>query len=296
MSHIAQTSAEQVTVPMLGRWKQEGRRIVMMTAYDSTMARIADPVVDVILVGDSVANVCLGFDNTLPVSMAMMEHHLDAVIRTKPRALVIVDMPFLSYHLSVAETVRNAGGFLQRGAAAVKLEGGANRVEVVRAVVGAEIPVMGHLGLTPQSVNVMGGFKVQGRSSNDATRLLDDALRLQDAGCFALLLEGIPAELAARATDVLTIPTIGIGAGVGCSGQVLVFHDVLGLIQGHRAKFVRTYVDGFDVLQGALSNWAADVRNGTFPASEESYHLSEAVADSVEKWEPSQTTGSERLK
>ena len=287
MSHISETSQEQVTIPSLQRWKQEGRRIVMVTAYDSAMARIADPVVDIILIGDSVGNVCLGFDNTLPVSMAMMEHHLEAVTRTKPRALVIVDMPFLSYHLSVAETVRNAGGFLQRGAAAVKLEGGARRAEVVRALVDCEIPVMGHLGLTPQSVNVMGGFKVQGRSGGDATRLLDDALRLQDAGCFAMLLEGIPAELAARATELLTIPTIGIGAGPHCSGQVLVFHDVLGLIQGHRAKFVRTYTDGFALLQDGLSRWATDVRSGAFPAQEESYHLPEAVIDTVAKWKPS---------
>jgi len=287
MSHISEKSVEQVTIPSLQRWKQEGRRIVMMTAYDSTMARIADPVVDVILVGDSVGNTCLGFDNTLPVSMAMMEHHLEAVIRTKPRSLVLADMPFLSYHLSVADTIRNAGSLLQRGAAGVKLEGGARRADVVRALVDAEIPVMGHLGLTPQSVNVMGGFKVQGRSSGDATRLLDDALRLQDAGCFAMLLEGIPAELAARATELLTIPTIGIGAGVGCSGQVLVFHDVLGLIQGHRAKFVRTYIDGFALLQDGLSRWAADVRSGAFPTPEESYHLPKALIDTVAKWEPS---------
>jgi len=287
MSHISETSTERVTIPLLQRWKQEGRRLVMVTAYDAAAARIVDPVVDMILVGDSVGNTCLGFDNTLPVSMAMMEHHLDAVIRTKPRALVLVDMPFLSYHVSVAETIRNAGSFMQRGAAAVKLEGGANRVEVVRALVDSEIPVMGHLGLTPQSVNVMGGFKVQGRSGDAATRLLDDALRLQDAGCFAMLLEGIPMELAARATELLTIPTIGIGAGAGCSGQVLVYHDVLGLIQGHRAKFVRTYANGFEYLQDAVSRWAADVRGGTFPAVEESYRLPEAVVETVAKWKPS---------
>lgn len=170
----------------------------MTTAYDAVTARIADSIVDVILVGDSVGNVCLGFDDTLPVSMAMMNHHLEAVARTKPRALLVADMPFLSFHLSPEETIRNAGGLLQRGADAVKLEGGAKRVEMVRALVDCEIPVMGHLGLTPQSVNVMGGFKVQGRKADDALRLLDDARRLQEAGCFALVLEGIPAELAAR--------------------------------------------------------------------------------------------------
>ncbi|MGY4345288.1 3-methyl-2-oxobutanoate hydroxymethyltransferase [Bradyrhizobium sp. GM7.3] len=161
----------------------------------------------------------------------------------------MADMPFLSFHLSPEETIRNAGGFLQRGADAVKLEGGAKRVEMVRALVDCEIPVMGHLGLTPQSVNIMGGFKVQGRKADDALRLLDDAHRLQEAGCFALVLEGIPAELAQRATESLSIPTIGIGAGPGCSGQVLVFHDVLGLTEGRRAKFVRAYADGFQLLQ-----------------------------------------------
>lgn len=269
---------------MLQRWKREDRRLVMTTAYDAVTARIADSVVDIILVGDSVGNVCLGFDNTLPVSVAMMNHHLEAVARTKPRALLIADLPFLSFHLGAEETIRNAGGFLQRGAAAVKLEGGAKRIEIVRALVDCEIPVMGHLGLTPQSVNVMGGFKVQGRSADDAVRLLDDAYRLQEAGCFGLVLEGIPTELAARATESLDIPTIGIGAGSGCSGQVLVFHDVLGLTRAHRPKFVRAYADGFDLLQGALSSWATDVRSGAFPGLQESYRLPEALADPIASW------------
>lgn len=195
---------------------------MMIPAYDAVTARIAAPVVDIVLVGDSVGNVCLGFENTLPVSMAMMNHHLEAVARTRPRALLVADMPFLSFHLGTEDTIRNAGGLLQRGADAVKLEGGAKRVEMIRALVDCEIPVMGHLGLTPQSVNVMGCFKVQGRKADDALRLLEDAHRLQEAGCFALVLEGIPAELAARATETLNIPTIGIGAGPGCSGQVLV--------------------------------------------------------------------------
>jgi 3-methyl-2-oxobutanoate hydroxymethyltransferase len=271
---------------MLQRWKRKGRRLVMTTAYDAVTARIADSVVDIILVGDSVGNVCLGFDNTLPVSVAMMNHHLEAVVRTRPRALLVADMPFLSFHLGIEETLRNAGGFLQRGAAAVKLEGGTKRIETVRALVDCEIPVMGHLGLTPQSVNVMGGFKVQGRSADDALRLLDDAYRLQEAGCFALVLEGIPAELAARATESLEIPTIGIGAGSDCSGQVLVFHDVLGLTQGHRPKFVRAYANGFQLLQDALSNWAADVRSGSFPGAQESCRLPEALGDPIANWAP----------
>ncbi|MDA9476889.1 3-methyl-2-oxobutanoate hydroxymethyltransferase [Bradyrhizobium sp. CCBAU 65884] len=286
MSHVLQPRIEKVTIPLLRRWKQEGRRIVMTTAYDAVSARIADPLVDIVLVGDSVGNVCLGFDNTLPVSMAMMNHHLEAVARTRPRALVVADMPYLSFHLSPEETIRNAGGFLQRGADAVKLEGGARRLEMVRALVDCEIPVMGHLGLTPQSVNVMGGFKVQARTADDALRLLEDAHSLQEAGCFALVLEGIPAELAARATETLMIPTIGIGAGPFCSGQVLVFHDVLGLTAGHRPKFVRTYADGFGLLKDALSRWASDVRDGSFPSAEESYPLPEGLGDVIAQWTP----------
>lgn len=290
MSHISEPPVERVTIPVLQRWKGERRRAVMTTAYDAVTARIADPIVDIILVGDSVGNVCLGFDNTLPVSMAMLNHHLEAVARTKPHALLVADMPFLSFHLSPEETIRNAGGFLQRGADAVKLEGGAKRAEIVRALVDCEIPVMGHLGLTPQSVNVMGGFKVQGRNADDALRLLDDAHRLQEAGCFALVLEGIPAELATRVTETLTIPTIGIGAGPSCSGQVLVFHDVLGLTESHRPKFVRTYVEGFRLLQEALSRWAADVRDGAFPTAQESYRLPQALSDAIVNWAPSNPT------
>ncbi len=290
MSHVLEPAAERVTIPLLRRWKDEGRRLAMTTAYDAVSARIADPIVDIMLVGDSVGNVCLGFDNTLPVSVAMMNHHLEAVSRTSPRALLVADMPFLSFHLGAEETIRNAGGFLQRGADAVKLEGGAKRVETVRALIDCEIPVMGHLGLTPQSVNVMGGFKVQGRKVDDALRLLDDAHRLQEAGCFALVLEGIPAELAARATESLAIPTIGIGAGPTCSGQVLVFHDVLGLTEGYHPKFVRTYVDGFQLLQESLSRWVADVRNGAFPAAQESYRLPEDLSDTIASWTPSNRT------
>ncbi|MGV7217533.1 3-methyl-2-oxobutanoate hydroxymethyltransferase [Bradyrhizobium sp. UFLA05-112] len=290
MSHNSDTPVKRVTIPAMQRWKGEGRRVVMTTAYDAVTARIADPVVDIILIGDSVGNVCLGYDNTLPVSMAMMNHHLEAVARTKPHALLVADMPFLSFHLSPEETIRNAGGFLQRGADAVKLEGGAKRAEIVRALVDCEIPVMGHLGLTPQSVNVMGGFKVQGRKADDALRLLDDAYRLQEAGCFAIVLEGIPAELAARATEILTIPTIGIGAGPSCSGQVLVFHDVLGLTEGRRPKFVRTYVEGFRLLQEPLSHWAEDVRNGAFPTPQESYRLPEGMSEALSNWAPSNPT------
>jgi 3-methyl-2-oxobutanoate hydroxymethyltransferase len=281
-----------VTIPLLQQWVRNGQRLVMTTAYDAVTARLADPIVDMLLVGDSVGNVCLGFDNTLPVSMAMMNHHLEAVARTKPRALLVADMPYLSYHLSLDDTLCNAGGFLQRGAAAVKLEGGAKRVETIRALVECEIPVMGHLGLTPQSVHAMGGFKVQGRRAEDAIRILEDAHRLQEAGCFALVLEGIPTELAGRITQSIRIPTIGIGAGPHCSGQVLVLHDVLGLTQGHRPKFVRTYVDGFDLMKQALAHWAEDVRRGAFPSSAEAYALPADVQTAVAAWAPHRSANS----
>jgi 3-methyl-2-oxobutanoate hydroxymethyltransferase len=287
MSHLPAESRPRVALPQLQAWHHAGRKLVMVTAYDSATARIADAAgVDIILVGDSVGNVCLGFENTLPVSMAMMNHHLEAVARTRPCAFLMADMPYLSYHLSVEDTVRNAGGFLQRGAQAVKLEGGAKRLPMIHALIDAEIPVMGHLGLTPQSVNPMGGFKVQGKQKSDALRLLEDAQKLQEAGCFGLLLEGIPADLAAKVTETVGIPTIGIGAGPHCSGQVLVFHDVLGLLPGTSPKFVRRYAKGFEDLRDALANWSEDVRGGGFPDGRESYTLPEAVRPALSQWRP----------
>jgi len=286
MSHATDDDPHRVTIPDLSRMRGEGKTIVMTTAYDAVTARIADPIVDVILVGDSVGNVCLGFDTTLPVSVAMMTHHLEAVARTRPRALIVVDMPFLSYHLGEADTLRTAGNFLRHGAAAVKLEGGRHRAATVRALVEAGIPVMGHLGLTPQSVHAMGGYKVQGRGAEDAVRLLDDAQALQEAGCFAIVLEGIPAALSARATATLSIPTIGIGAGPDCSGQVLVFHDIVGLLDGRKPKFVRTYLDGRGLLGDAVRRWAEDVRAGRFPSAAESYALPAAAAEQVSAWRP----------
>lgn len=275
------------TLPQLQRWKDEGRRLSMLTAYDAPTALIADAAgVDILLVGDSVGNVCLGFETTLPVTMAMMNHHVEAVARAKPKALLVADMPYLSFHLSVEDTLRNAGGFLQRGAQAVKLEGGAKRLAMIHALVDAEIPVMGHLGLTPQSVNAMGGYKVQGRAEADALAILDDAVALQEAGCFSLVLEGIPADLATRITETLRIPTIGIGAGLHCSGQVLVFHDLLGLLPQRPAKFVRKYLEGFDLMRDATERWIADVRSGTFPGPAESYKLPEEIRPAVASWQP----------
>jgi 3-methyl-2-oxobutanoate hydroxymethyltransferase len=291
MSHQneSQDSAPRnpVTIPGLARMAAEGRPIVMTTAYDAVTARLADAAgVDIILVGDSVGNVCLGFDNTLPVTMAMMNHHLEAVARTRPRALLMGDLPFLSYHTGVEEATRNAGGFLQRGAAAVKLEGGARRLPVVKALVQAEIPVMGHLGLTPQSIHAMGGYRVQGREAETALRILDDALALQDAGCFSVLLEGVPADLAQKVTETLSVPTIGIGAGPHCSGQVLVIHDILGLVPGPSPKFVRRYADGHGLLREALARWGEDVRSGAFPGPEESYTLPKSARTALDAWRP----------
>ena len=287
MSHQPAETHAHVTLPQLHTWHHAGRKLVMVTAYDAAPARIADAAgVDILLVGDSVGNVCLGFDNTLPVSMAMMNHHLEAVARTRPTALLVADMPYLSFHLSVEDTLRNAGGFLQRGAQAVKLEGGAKRLPMIHALIDAEIPVMGHLGLTPQSVNPMGGFKVQGKHKADALQLLDDAQKLQDAGCFGIVLEGIPADLAARVTETVSIPTIGIGAGPHCSGQVLVFHDVLGLLPGTSPKFVRRYAEGFQDLRAALAAWAEDVRGGGFPDGRESYTLPEGLRSALSQWHP----------
>ncbi|WP_005036056.1 3-methyl-2-oxobutanoate hydroxymethyltransferase [Holophaga foetida] len=279
------TNRVQLTIPKLIEKVQAGEKLAMLTAYDAVHARLADAAgVDMILVGDSVGNVCLGFDNTLPVSMAMMNHHLEAVARTRPKAFLVVDLPYLSYHLGLEDSIRNAGGFLQRGAQAVKLEGGANRVQVVKALVDAEIPVMGHLGLTPQSVHAMGGYAVQGRAGHEAIRVVEDALRLQDAGCFMIVLEGIPADLGARVTQELEIPTIGIGAGPGCDGQVLVFHDLLGLLPGKPAKFVRKYMSGYEDSVSAIARWAEDVRGGVFPDARESYILPEPARKLLNEW------------
>jgi 3-methyl-2-oxobutanoate hydroxymethyltransferase len=285
MSHVS-SSKDRVTIPDLQRRAAAGERLVMTTAYDAVTARIADAAgVDMLLVGDSVGNVCLGFDTTLPVTMAMMNHHLDAVARTRPRALLLADLPYLSYHLGLEDAIRNAGGFIQRGAQGVKLEGGASRVPVIRALVEAEIPVMGHLGLTPQAVHRMGGFKVQGRAGKDAVALVEDALRLQDAGCFAMVLEGIPADLAARVTEEVQIPTIGIGAGPACSGQVLVLHDIVGLSPDLPPKFVRVYMNAFEQIRGALAEWGEDVREGRFPAQQESFILPQEARDDLDRWQ-----------
>ena len=256
--------------------------LVMVTAYDAPTARLADAAdVDLLLVGDSLAMVVLGYDDTLSVTVDDMVHHTAAVGRTAPRALVVADLPWMSYHVSVEDTVRNAARLVRAGATAVKLEGGAKRVAGVEAIVDAEIPVMGHLGLTPQSVHAMGGFKVQAKETQAALALVQDAKRLEAAGCFALVLEGVPDQVASLVTRSVGIPTIGIGAGAGCDGQVLVFHDLLGLEDRMAPKFVRKYA----ALRGdgvaAIAAFAADVRSGAFPSVAETYHLSDDVAEEL---------------
>jgi 3-methyl-2-oxobutanoate hydroxymethyltransferase len=246
--------------------------LVMVTAYDAPGARVVDEAgADVILVGDSLAMVVLGYDDTLQVTVDDMAHHTAAVARTSPRALLVCDLPWLSYHLSPADTVRNAGALIRAGAAAVKLEGGRTRVPMVEALVAAEIPVMGHVGLTPQSVHVMGGFKVQGRKAEAAAALVDDAVALVEAGVFAVVIEGVPAEVAARVTEAVPVPTIGIGAGPHCDGQVLVLHDLLGLDDRVAPRFVRRYASLRDEAVQAVAAFAADVRAGAFPAEAETY-------------------------
>ncbi len=256
--------------------------LVMVTAYDAPGARIADEAgVDLILVGDSLAMVVLGYDDTLQVTVADIAHHTAAVARARPSALIVGDLPWLSYHLSTQDTVRNAATLIRAGAQAVKLEGGRKRLAMVEALVDSEIPVMGHLGLTPQSVHAMGGFKVQAKSSEAALRLVDDAKALAHAGCFAIVLEGVPAEVAALVTDAVDVPTIGIGAGPRCDGQVLVFHDVLGIEDRIAPKFVRRYASLKDDAVAAMTAFADDVRGGAFPGPAESYHLNDQVAETL---------------
>ena len=273
-----------VTAPQVRRRKVRAgaEPLVMVTAYDAPSARMADEAgVDLILVGDSLAMVVLGYDDTLQVTVEDMAHHTAAVARTRPRPLVVADLPWMSYHLGVDETVRNAATLMRAGARAVKLEGGRKRVPHIEAIVDAEVPVMGHLGLTPQSLHQMGGFKVQAKTSQAALELVSDAKALEAAGCFSIVLEGIPDSVARMVTESLDVPTIGIGAGRDGDGQVLVFHDVLGIEDRIAPKFVRRYANLASDGVAALSAFAADVRSGAFPNDDESYHMSSAEADAM---------------
>ena len=279
------------TVPAIRASKVRGGSdpLVMVTAYDAPGARQAHAAgVDLILVGDSLAMVVLGYDDTLRVSIDDIAHHTGAVARglasspaEGPRPLVIGDLPWMSYHTTVDDAVRNSATLVRAGAQAVKLEGGRKRVPMIEAIADAEIPVMGHLGLTPQSVHAVGGFKVQGRQHHAALELVRDAKALEAAGCFSIVLEAVPDQVARLVTEAVDVPTIGIGAGGDCDGQVLVYHDVLGIEQNIRPKFVRRYAELGEAATGALRAYAADVRGRRFPADAETYHLSADVAESL---------------
>jgi 3-methyl-2-oxobutanoate hydroxymethyltransferase len=263
---------KKITIPDVLNMKREGRRISMLTSYDYPFTRIMDAAgVDVILVGDSAGVVVAGHDTTLPVTMDEMLYHVKAVRRAGPRALVVADMPFMSYQAGVDDACRNCGRMIKEGGAeAVKIEGGMNMAHVIRAVSQIDIPVMAHIGLTPQSVHRMGGYKVQGRK-DQAERIMEDAYAVQNSGAFAVVLEGIPAMLAAEITAELTIPTVGIGAGPACDGQVLVIHDILGLCEKYSPKFVKRYADLGPVISDAVRQYVSEVRSGDFPTEEHSF-------------------------
>lgn len=272
----------KMTVPNISARKVSNGSdpLVMLTAYDAPGARAAsDAGVDVILVGDSVAMVVLGYDDTLQVTVDDIAHHTAAVARAEPECLIVGDLPWMSFHVSAEETVRNAATLIRAGAQCVKLEGGRKRLPMIEALIDAEIPVMGHVGLTPQSVHAMGGFKVQGRQAEASMELIEDAKALQHAGCFAIVLEGIPVKVAKAITEAVDIPTIGIGAGPHCDGQVLVYHDVLGIEDRFVPKFVRCYADLKGQAVDAIGRYANDVRSGTFPNRDESYHLTDEQAE-----------------
>jgi 3-methyl-2-oxobutanoate hydroxymethyltransferase len=282
-SAAAPTSAltTKVTMPALAGMKREGKPITALTAYDYATARLVDEAgIDMILVGDSLAMVVLGHDNTLAVTVDEMLHHTRAVRRAVRRALVVADMPFGSYHGSIEDGVANAVRFVKEaGAEAVKIEG--TRIELVRALTDAEIPVVGHLGLTPQSVHRMGGYRVQAKTAETVTQLRADAEALAEAGAGAIVLEGVPREAAAAVTASLAVPTIGIGAGPDCDGQILVFHDILNMTFAPHAKFVRRYADAAALIRDAVERYREDVEHRAFPTDEESYHLPAAVRGTI---------------
>jgi len=254
--------------------KHDGEKITMLTCYDYPTARIMDLCgVDIILVGDSVGVVFSGYENTLPVTMDEMIYHTRAVVRSSPKALVVTDMPFMSYQIGIADARLNAGRLIKDGgASAVKIEGGVNIAATIKALVEIDIPVVGHIGLTPQSIHRMGGYKIQGREQAQAEKLLEDALAIEDAGAFAIVLEGIPQLLAGRITESLGIPTIGIGAGSRCDGQVLVIHDILGLCEKYSPKFVKRYADARSLISEAVSAYIDDVKSGNFPLDDHSFN------------------------
>jgi 3-methyl-2-oxobutanoate hydroxymethyltransferase len=271
---------QRITTAQIAKLKKKAEKIVVITAYDYPTALLVDEAgVDIILVGDSLGMVVLGYDSTIPVTIDDMIHHTKPVVRGTSRAMVVTDMPFLSYQTSTSDAIRNAGRLIQEGgAAAVKLEGGLDVCPQVRAIVSAGIPVMGHIGLIPQSVNVLGGYRVQVKDPESERRLIADARALQEAGAFAIVLECIPEDLATRITESVSIPTIGIGAGVHCDGQVLVLHDMLGIAGKVHPRFVKQYANIGETIRAAVTDYCGEVRESKFPAAEHSFHTDEAPA------------------
>ncbi len=276
---------DKVTIPLLHKMKKESQKITMLTAYDYPFALLIDKCgIEIILVGDSVGNVVLGYESTVGVTMDEMIHHTKAVRRAVKRAFLIGDMPFMSYNISIQEAVRNAGRFMKEaGCDAVKLEGGLDVCDTASAIVKAGIPVLGHIGLTPQTVSKLGGYKVQGRLAKEAERLIDSAVELEKAGCFAIVLECLPEELARIITKKLSIPTIGIGAGLYCDGQVLVIHDLLGITTGFRPKFVKNYANLSDEISQAINNFKEDVKQNRFPARDYVFHMKEEELKKIKR-------------
>lgn len=283
MPYLKPERPEKVSAPSLRASKERGERLVCLTAYDYPTARIVDEAgIDIILVGDSLGNVVLGYGNTVPVTLDEILIHVKAVRRAVQRALLVADMPYGSFHTGADEAVRNALRLVKEGGAeAIKLEGGQKRVSLVKRLVDEEIAVMGHIGLTPQSINKLGAYRVQGKTAKAAREMLDDARALEDAGAFAVVLEVVPREIAKLITESLSIPTIGIGAGVHCDIQVLVLHDMLGFSFGKQARFVRPYANLRDTITNAVSRFAEDVRNGTYPSKDESYALPTEAAEQL---------------
>jgi 3-methyl-2-oxobutanoate hydroxymethyltransferase len=283
MPYLKPERPEKVSAPSLRASKQRGERLVCLTAYDYPTARIVDEAgIDIVLVGDSLGNVVLGYGNTVPVTLDEIMIHLKAVRRAVQRALLVADMPYGSFHTGADDAVKNALRLVKEGGAeAIKLEGGRKRLPLIKRLVDEEIAVMGHIGLTPQSINKLGAYRVQGKTAEAARELLDDALALEEAGAFAIVLEVVPREIAQLITESISIPTIGIGAGAGCDIQVLVLHDMLGLSFGKLARFVRPYANLHQTITEAVTRYADDVRNGTYPSDAESYALPAEAAEEL---------------
>jgi len=296
MPYLKPERPEKVSAPSLRLSKQRGERLVCLTAYDYPTARIVDEAgIDIILVGDSLGNVVLGYGNTVPVTLEEILIHLKAVRRAVQRALLVADMPYGTFHTGDDDAVRNALRLVKEGGAeAIKLEGGHKRVHLVKRLVDEEISVMGHIGLTPQSINQLGAYRVQGKTTRAAQQLIDDAKAMEDAGAFAVVLEVVPREIAQMITESISIPTIGIGAGVHCDIQVLVIHDMLGLSFSKQARFVRPYANLREVMTDAVTRYAEDVRNGTYPSEAESYALPAQTAAELDIEVPSRDSKAEK--